>query len=182
MPFAPHLLPVGRYEANHTCQNPDCDKCFFPTGNINEGTGELVTNGDWNIQLHHPNGRDYKTQYDYKLYNPDGSPRYLVVDTLCHAEDEVRATNLKNAMTLLMGQTIKTFGWIKKNDYQDIDVPLGTGQVLGLGRLELIDFNNKRRDAMQRVLLHHFGTVTVSSGVSVERAKELLGADKRRRI
>lgn len=180
MSFTPELAKIAKYEAVHRCQNPGCNKCFFDTGKMNIGDGLIVTNGSWNLQVAHTAPRDYKTEYDYNLYNPDNSRRYIVLDTLHHAEQEIRTTNLKNALTLLTGSTIRTFNYIKRNGWEDDDVPIETGHKLGLGRLELIDFNNQRRDLIKQLLFQKFGDIVY--GIDHEQLRSRLGGGGRRRV
>lgn len=162
MPFVEAVARQIKEDYDYTCQSRDCEdnpKSFRPTGTLMYASGFVVVNGQWNVQASHLRRRDYTDKYDYKRFNPDGTERGTIHCTLCHAVHEVGLGCYSNARTLLMGQTIRTFDYIKNNNYQDEDVPLEVGTRLGLGRLELIDLNNRRRESIRSILLNRFGTL-----------------------
>lgn len=165
MAFAEHIARVIKAENSYTCTSENCEepaRSFYPVGTLMYATGLVVANGDWNVQASHLKKRDYRGKLDYNRFNTDGSERGTVHCTMCHAVHEVGMGCYDNAENLLMSQTIRTFDWIKRNDYIDADVPLGVGQKLKLGRLELIEFNNRRRGMMQRLLLERFGRISAT--------------------
>lgn len=162
----------------------ECDKSFYPMGTFMEIAGFTVTNPDWNVNAAHLAPRDYRGR-DHRAYNYDGSPRGVTLDVLHHAIQEKGITCLKNSLTLLMGQTIRTFYFIEENGFQDADVPLGVGSELGLGRIETIDFNNQRRQAIQEVLIKRFGALVVGGReptLTTTAIRKSLGGGGRRRV
>lgn len=156
-------------------------KCFYPDGTYMRVADFIVPEGmgNWNGQASHKEKRDYRGR-DRNRYNPDGSPRGEYLATLEHAFYEVQHIgSLRNALTLLTTQTIRTFDFIRANGNEDYDLSLKDGQELGLARLETIELNNQRRDALTKVLIKR-GAMALNK--PTDGRKTILSPSPRRRI
>lgn len=149
-----------------TCQSPFCDgfdtyghpKQFFPTDEIHWDKPVIV--GDWMTQVSHRQKRTYKGE-DPNVFNPDGTRRGEVLDTICHAKYEVaKFCSYKQAMLVLTGQTLRTYNWIENNGYEDQDIPL---DIEIFTPREIIDINNIRRAKLKDVVLRHSGIMLPQS-------------------
>lgn len=179
MPFAEHIRRAILDRDNYECHS-DC--IGIKQEGAARGFHSDSVNPNWMLQASHLRDRDYRGKHDYRMYNSDGTPRGIAECTLDHIWREVSFGKFKNALTLAVDQTIRTYDWIAVNGYEDEDIPFNI-----FSRSETIEVNNTRREKLKGILLAKFGAMVADSplplsNISAQEARTMLGAGKIRRV